>query len=66
MTPFDSFKAQLQDFATNNVTALEGKIQITLAEAETLRGIWEQLPGDQQAAAKQVAKDRGIDVSRWV
>ncbi len=66
MTPLDAFKAQMQDFATNNVTALEGQIQITLAEAVALKGIWEQLPGDQQAVAKQAAKDRGIDVSRWV
>ena len=65
MTPFETFKAQLQDFATNNVTALEGMIQITLAEAETLKGLWQQLPGDQQPPAKQLAKARGVDVASW-
>ena len=52
MTPLEAFQAQLKDFATNNITALEG--------------IWQQLPGEQRAAGKQLAQGRSIDVTKWV
>lgn len=65
MTPFETFKATLAEFATNNVTAMEGFIQVTFAEAENLKLLWAKLDGDQKAQAKQLAKDRGIDVSKW-
>lgn len=66
MTPIENFRAVLAEFETNNVTAMEGFIQITFAEAENLKLLWSKLDGDQAAAAKQLCKERGIDVSKWV
>ena len=66
MTPFETFKATLQEFATNNVTAMEGFIQVTFAEAENLKLMWATLEGADKVQAKELAKGRGIDVSKWV
>ncbi len=66
MTPFDMFKATLEEFATNNVTALEGEIQVTFAERENLKLMWAKLDGDQKTQAKALAQARGVDVSKWV
>jgi hypothetical protein len=66
MTPFETFQTMLQEFATNNVTAMEGFIQVTFAEAENLKLLWATLDGTEKAKAKELAKARGVDVSKWV
>jgi len=66
MTPLENFRFTLAQFETNNVTAMEGFIQITFAEAENLKLLWAKLEGDQRVTAKQLCKERGIDVSKWV
>lgn len=66
MNPFETFKAQLEEFATNNVTALEGHIQVTFAERENLKLMWAKLEKAEQPKAKELAKARGVDVATWL
>lgn len=65
MTPFETFKAQLDEFATNNVTAMEGFIQVTFAERENLKLMWEKLTPADRTPALKLAQDRGIDIATW-
>jgi hypothetical protein len=58
-----NFLSQLETFATNNITALMGTIQVTSHERETLKALYVALSKEDQAVAKQALKDKGVDVS---
>lgn len=58
----DEFKKKLQEYATNEVSAFMGKVQITQWERDDLVGMLAKLsPGD-QAEAKKLLKAKGVEV----
>ena len=65
MTPIDAFLAKLAEYGTNNISALEGKIQYTFNEREDLKLQFGKLDPADRSRALEAAKARGIDVSSW-
>jgi hypothetical protein len=65
MATLETFLEKLSDYANNNVTAFEGKIQFTLAEREDLRQRFVPLSADDKAKALAAAAAKGLDTSGW-
>jgi hypothetical protein len=58
----NEFKEKLEEYASNNISALMGKIQITQNERSELMLMYKQLaPTDRPAAAK-LLQDKGVSV----
>jgi len=57
------FKEKLNEYATNNITALMGAIQITSNERADLRLMYEQLAPADQSAAEKLLKAKGVDLN---
>lgn len=57
------FKKKLDEYATNNVTALMGEIQITQNERSDLMLMYRQLPAADRPAAEKLLKEKGVDVT---
>jgi hypothetical protein len=57
------FKEKLEEYSTNNITALMGEIQITQNERDDLMMMYRQLPSSDQAAAAKLLKAKGVDIS---
>jgi AAA15 family ATPase/GTPase len=55
------FLDQLEEFATNNISALMGTIQVTTHERETLKEIFLKLSKDEQVAARDALRAKGVD-----
>ncbi len=64
MTLFD-FEAKLKEFASNNITALEGNIQLTSNERAELQLMFKDLDAGDREKAASMLKQHGIDVSSW-
>ena len=56
------FKEKLEEYATNNITALMGEIQITQNERADLMEMYQQLPTADQPAAAKLLKAKGVDL----
>lgn len=57
------FKKKLDEYATNNITALMGQIQITQNERSDLMLMYRQLAPADRPAAEKLLKEKGVDVS---
>ncbi len=57
------FKEKLDEYATNNVSALMGAIQITSNERDDLRQMYRQLAAADRPAAEKLLKAKGVDVT---
>lgn len=56
------FKQKLDEYATNEVSAFMGKMQITQWERDDLLGLLGTLVPADQAEAKKLLKAKGLDV----
>jgi len=61
----DQFKAKLNELATNNISALEGQIQLTANEVSDLRLVWLQLDNPARVAALELVKKYSVDTRDW-
>ncbi len=57
------FKEKLDEYATNNITALMGAIQITSNERADLMLMYRKLPAADRPAAEKLLKANGVDVT---
>ncbi len=57
------FKKKLDEYATNNISALMGAIQITQNERTDLMLMYRQLAAADRPAAEKLLKAKGVDVS---
>ncbi len=58
------FKEKLDEYATNNITALMGEIQITQNERRDLLLMYQELAPKDQPAADQLLKAKGVDITK--
>jgi hypothetical protein len=66
MIPLDTFLAKLAEYGSNNISALEGKIQFTFNEREDLKLFFAKVDqGADRAKALEAAKAKGLDTSSW-
>lgn len=65
MSTIDSFLAKLAEYGSNNISALDGKIQYTFNEREDLKLIFNTLAEADRPKAIAEAKAKGIDTSTW-
>lgn len=56
-------KEKLDEYATNNISALMGAIQITSNEQADLIRMYRQLAAADRPAAEKLLKAKGVDVS---
>jgi hypothetical protein len=61
----DQFKAKLSELATNNISAMEGHIQLTANEVSDLRLLWLQLDGTARTEALELVKKYSVDTRDW-
>jgi len=59
------FKEKLEEYATNNITALMGAIQITQNERDDLMRMYQQLPAEDRPAAAKMLKAKGVDINQY-
>ena len=59
------FKEKLEEYATNNITALMGAIQITQNEWDDLMRMYRQLSAEDQPAAAKMLKAKGVDINQY-
>jgi len=59
------FKKKLDEYATNNITALMGAIQITQNERADLMLMYRQLAPADRPKAEKMLKEKGVDVSEF-
>jgi hypothetical protein len=57
------FKEKLDEYATNNISALMGAIQITQNERDDLMLMYRQLSAEDKRAAAKMLKAKGVDVT---
>ncbi len=57
------FKEKLDEYATNNVTALMGAIQITQNEKDDIMLMYQRLAATDRPAADKLLKAKGLDVT---
>ncbi len=57
------FKEKLNEYATNNISALMGAIQITTNERSDLMLMYRQLAPADRPAAEKLLKAKGIDLT---
>ncbi len=65
MAHLDTFLSKLAEYATNNISALDGKIQFTFNEREDLKLLFAALEGADRPKALEAAKAKGLDTSSW-
>jgi hypothetical protein len=65
MESISAFLDKLTEYATNNITAFEGLVQITFNEREDLRLRYHQLSEADRATAREALKANGLDVASW-
>ena len=65
MSTLNDFLTKLEDYARNNISALQGHIQITHNEREDLKLQFAQLSQADRAQALAAAKAKGIDTESW-
>ena len=58
----NEFKDLLEEYSTNNIKALMGKMPLTTNERDDLRAAYQKLPPTDQAAAAGLLKAKGVDV----
>ncbi len=58
------FEAQLQEYATNNISAFDGTVQITSVERDDLKLKFKQLSAPDQLEATRVLKVKGVDITK--
>jgi len=61
----DEFAKKLQDFATNNISAMEGHIQLTANEVSELRLEWLKLSPADRAPALELVNKYKVDTRDW-
>ncbi len=59
----DRFREKLNDYATNNITALLGQIQITANELDDLRLAFGELSPADQTAATALLREKKVDLA---
>lgn len=57
------FKKKLDEYATNNISALMGAIQITQNERADLMLMYKQLAPADRPKAEKMLKAKGVDVT---
>ena len=57
------FKKKLDEYATNNISALMGTIQITQNERADLMLMYRQLAPADQPKAEKMLKAKGVDIA---
>ena len=57
------FKKKLEEYATNNISALMGAIQITQNERADLMLMYKQLAPEDRPKAGKMLKAKGVDVT---
>ena len=62
MTPLQEFLAKVDEYATNNITALMGTIQVTSNERDDLKLMLGKLEQADQAKAREALKLKQIDL----
>lgn len=65
MSTLNSFLAKLSEYANNNISAMQGHIQITHNEREDLKLLFCKLSATDKANALKAANDKGIDTASW-
>lgn len=60
-----AFLLKLEEYATNNISALGGAMQFTHNEREDLKTYFAKLASADRAAALEAAKARGLDTTGW-
>lgn len=58
------FKEKLEEYATNNISAFLGKVQITEMEKTDLLQMYGQLSAPDQQEATKLLKGKGVDALR--
>ncbi len=61
----EQFAAKLKDFATNNISAMEGHIQLTANEVSELKLEWLKLPPADRARALELVNKYKVDTRDW-
>ncbi|MFZ5444560.1 MAG: hypothetical protein ACOZQL_31495 [Myxococcota bacterium] len=65
MSALDTFLSKLEEYRTNNVRALEGKLRFTANEREDLKRLFEQIPSADRVKALLVGREKDLDTSGW-
>jgi hypothetical protein len=60
-----AYLLKLEEYATNNITALEGRIQFTHNEREDLKTWFAKLASSDKPAAVEASTARGLDTAGW-
>jgi hypothetical protein len=61
----DEFAKKLKEFSTNNISAMEGHIQLTANEVSELRLEWLKLPAADRAQALELVNQYKVDTRDW-
>ncbi|MFT3842607.1 MAG: hypothetical protein QM723_36795 [Myxococcaceae bacterium] len=61
----DEFAKKLKEFATNNISAMEGNIQLTANEVSELRLEWMKLPAADRTSALEMVNKYKVDTRDW-
>lgn len=61
----EEFAKKLKEFATNNISAMEGNIQLTANEVSELRLEWLKLPEADRARALELVNKHKVDTRDW-
>ena len=62
MTLLQEFEAKVVEYASNNITAMMGNIQITQNEKSDLKRLYEQLDTGDRVSAAAFVKSKGFDL----
>jgi hypothetical protein len=65
MSPLDTFLSKLSEYGSNNISALEGRIQFTFNEREDLKMLFAKVDADDRPKAHEAARARGLDTHSW-
>ena len=62
MTPLQQFQAKVDEYATNNIKAMMGTIEITSNEKDDLKLLYGRLEQKDQPAALEFLKAKKVDL----
>jgi hypothetical protein len=62
MSPLEEFQAKVEEYRTNNITALMGTIQVTSNEREDLKLMYGKLEKKDQVAALAFLNSQNVDL----
>lgn len=65
MNPLNAFLAKLAEYGSNNIQALEGRIQFTSNEREDLKLMFSKVDANDREKALEAAKAKGLDTASW-